>query len=179
VSWQGRFTSTPPTTFRSLFAIRLHLTRAANRIVSHFTESVDIVPTILEWLEGAVSPASSTETFAAFASKKIRTPGQFAPSPISSTTSALFQQPAKRKNALGIGPEQCNLQVIRDQSHKYVAFHGLPPLLFDLKSDPFEFRNVLEIDRRSTCNSLPAMFKPCPHTMPCTAHSDRCIRLCD
>ncbi len=36
----------------------------------------------------------------------------------------------------------CNLAVIRDTAFKYVHFAGLPPLLFDLESDPAELRNV-------------------------------------
>lgn len=41
----------------------------------------------------------------------------------------------------GLGSNECNLAVIRDQHFKYVHFTGLPPLLFDIKSDPAELIN--------------------------------------
>ena len=42
----------------------------------------------------------------------------------------------------GLRPNQCNLAVIRDEQFKYVHFAALPPLLFDLKADPMELRNL-------------------------------------
>lgn len=44
----------------------------------------------------------------------------------------------------GLRSNQCNLAVLRDEAYKYVHFAGLPPLLFDLKADPGELRNVAE-----------------------------------
>jgi arylsulfatase A-like enzyme len=41
--------------------------------------------------------------------------------------------------------------VIRDERFKYVHFAGLPPLLFDLQSDPGEFTNLAaSADHKST-----------------------------
>jgi arylsulfatase A-like enzyme len=133
--------------YRVPLIIRDPLTPNANRYrtVSHFTESVDIVPTILEWLDGPVTRFNGTSLLSLLKNPNAEPVRPF----------AYFEydfrsfQPGETENALGIGPEQCNLQVIRDQSHKYVAFHGLPPLLFDLKSDPCEFRNILEVDREA------------------------------
>ena len=44
--------------------------------------------------------------------------------------------------ALGIGPDECYLTVLRDEHYKYVHFVSLPPLLFDLKNDPYEMTNL-------------------------------------
>jgi arylsulfatase A-like enzyme len=42
----------------------------------------------------------------------------------------------------GLGPNACNLAVIRDEAFKYVHFAGLPPLLFDVQADPAELRDL-------------------------------------
>lgn len=45
----------------------------------------------------------------------------------------------------GLKPQQCGLVVLRTQALKYVHFGGgLPPVLFDLREDPAETRNVAE-----------------------------------
>jgi arylsulfatase A-like enzyme len=50
-------------------------------------------------------------------------------------------QSRQYEQALGIGSDQCTLNVIRDRRYKYVHFSALPPLFFDLQEDPFEFHN--------------------------------------
>ena len=42
----------------------------------------------------------------------------------------------------GLPSNACNLSVLRDADFKYVHFAGLTPLLFDLRADPQELRNV-------------------------------------
>lgn len=49
-----------------------------------------------------------------------------------------------REAHFGLPSSQCNLSVLRDDAFKYVHFTGLPPLLFDLKADPMELRNLAE-----------------------------------
>ena len=43
---------------------------------------------------------------------------------------------------LGLAPNQCRAWMVRDNDFKYVRFNGLPDMLFDLKADPNEFRNL-------------------------------------
>lgn len=45
---------------------------------------------------------------------------------------------------LGLTPHQCTLNVIRDERYKYVHFTNLPPLFFDLETDPSELRNLAD-----------------------------------
>ncbi len=45
---------------------------------------------------------------------------------------------------LNLLPDQCTLNVIREERWKYVHFTTLPPLLFDLRADPHEFVNLAE-----------------------------------
>jgi arylsulfatase A-like enzyme len=52
---------------------------------------------------------------------------------------------ATAERHFGLAPQQCNLSVVRTDRYKYVHFNGgLPPLLFDLKEDPDETRNLAE-----------------------------------
>jgi arylsulfatase A-like enzyme len=46
------------------------------------------------------------------------------------------------ERALGLALDECNLSVIRSARYKYVHFAGLPPLFFDLQTDPHEFHNL-------------------------------------
>lgn len=44
----------------------------------------------------------------------------------------------------GLRSHRCNLAVMRDDQFKYVHFAGLPALLFDMREDPAELRNLAE-----------------------------------
>ena len=45
---------------------------------------------------------------------------------------------------LGLTPDQCSANLLWDRRYKYVHFTGLPPLFFDLESDPHEFCNLAD-----------------------------------
>ncbi len=107
----------------------------------YFTESVDIVPTILEWLDlpiphelagcsllplvrGKRPESWRQQVFWEFDFRNIHT---------------RFYE--KR---LGLTPDQACLNVIRDHRFKYVHFAALPSLLFDLQADPGELNNLAE-----------------------------------
>ena len=57
-----------------------------------------------------------------------------------------FRNPVSRRyeTALGLSPDECTMNVIRDRDFKYVHFTALPPLLFDLRADPGERVNLAE-----------------------------------
>jgi arylsulfatase A-like enzyme len=107
--------------------------------VDAFTEAVDIMPTILEWLELDTPTACDGRSLV-----PLMDPGV----PVSWRGEAHwafdFREPVTRsaETALGLTSDQCTLNVIRDHRFKYVHFAALPPLLFDLDDDPHEFRNL-------------------------------------
>ena len=47
--------------------------------------------------------------------------------------------PQGSETILGLTPDQCAFNVLRDRRYKYVHLTGLPPLFFDLEADPHEF----------------------------------------
>ena len=111
--------------------------------VSHFTESVDLMPTVLDWL-GATAPAqcdgrsllpflsgSTPEHWREEAHMEL----DFRSSPWGS-----FDGEA----ALGLVPDECQLAIIRGRRWKYVHFAALPALLFDLQEDPTEMHNLAQ-----------------------------------
>ena len=113
--------------------------KSRGKIVTRFTENVDIMPTMLEAL-GLDSPVQCDG--------KALTPflsGDGAPG--GWRTEAHwefdFRDPADdaAEKALGLTLHQCTMNVLRDEKFKYVHFTKLPPLLFDLEKDPGEFVN--------------------------------------
>jgi arylsulfatase A-like enzyme len=108
-------------------------------MVDAFTEAVDIMPTILEWLDLPVPPSCDGRSLLPFLESG--TPGdwrrcvhwEF------DFRDVTGQEPEK---AFGLTSDQCCLAVLRDDRHKYIHFAALPPLLFDLEKDPAELRSV-------------------------------------
>jgi arylsulfatase A-like enzyme len=119
---------------------RRHADHARGAVVDAFTESVDLMPTMLEAL-GADVPAQcdgrSLQSFLATG----RPPARWRRE---THWEADFRdvENTDAEEALGLTLHQCTLNVLRDERYKYVHFAGLPPLLFDLERDPGEFTNL-------------------------------------
>jgi arylsulfatase A-like enzyme len=106
--------------------------------INAFTESVDVVPTILDWIGAPVPRTCDGRSLA---------PWCRAEPPASWRTEAHFEFDfrdlwyIKPETALGIPMDLCCLAGVRDEHHKYVHFAALPPLFFDLGADPNEMAN--------------------------------------
>lgn len=109
------------------------------RRTDRFTESVDLVPTVLEWAGLPSLPGACGRSLLPF---------------LHGTPDGWF-----RKHAVGefhfraalrdswpwaarAEPDACRLTVLRSASHTYVHFPALPPLLFDRTVDQGELRNL-------------------------------------
>src|SRR5262249_3544862 len=110
-------------------------------VASAFSEAIDLMPTILEWLGLDVPAQCDGRSLLPFLEGK---------SPADWRQEAPwgddFRDPVRGRpeSALGLADEQCGLAVLRGERYKYVHFTGLPPLLFDLETDPGELVNRAE-----------------------------------
>ncbi len=106
-----------------------------------FTESVDIVPTILEWLGEPIPDELSGRSLLPFIN------GKKAKSWRNATFWEFDFRNVKTRfyeSRLNITPDQACLVVVRDHYYKYVYFAAQPALLFDLKNDPHELNNLAD-----------------------------------
>jgi arylsulfatase A-like enzyme len=111
------------------------------RVVAEFTEAVDLMPTILEWLDLEAPAQCDGRSLLPFI---------VGGAPANWRREAHWEYDFSDvvdlipERALGIDSDQCTLSVIRGQRYKYVHFTALPPLLLDIEKDPGEFNNLAE-----------------------------------
>ena len=109
------------------------------RCVAAFTENVDIMPTLLDWLDLEIPHACDGRSLIPFLTA--------ADAPRAWREEAHWEYDFRdatdtsAERALGIALHACTLNVIRGERYKYVHFAALPPLLFDLRDDPAELHN--------------------------------------
>lgn len=114
---------------------------ARGRIVENFTETVDCMPTILDWLGLPIPRQCDGRSLLPFC---------LGETPADWRTEVHYEFDfrdifySRPEAVLGVGMDDASLAVIQDREFKYVHFAALPPLLFDLDADPGQF-----IDRAS------------------------------
>jgi arylsulfatase A-like enzyme len=107
-------------------------------IVDKFTETIDTMPTILEWLDLPVPRQCDGYSLLPFV---------HGAAPADWRTEVHYEfdfrdlHYSAPESALGVPMDKCALAVVRDEHYKYVHFAALPPLFFDLKNDPDQFVN--------------------------------------
>jgi arylsulfatase A-like enzyme len=100
-----------------------------------FVESIDTAPTIMQYLGVATPERFQGKSFLDVIHNK----------PHAHLKSAIHHEDDFRSMApKELDPDLCVQWVVRDQHFKYVQFGqpSMPPLLFDLKSDPGEQHNL-------------------------------------
>jgi arylsulfatase A-like enzyme len=107
--------------------------------VKRFTEAIDVAPTIIERIGGQVPRAMDGRSLAILLDG--REPERWREAVFFEHD---FREVVSRKpeTALGISSDECCYAVVRDEAYKYVHFAALPPLLFDMRADPHETRNL-------------------------------------
>ena len=113
----------------------------AGTIDRAFTESIDIMPTVIDWLGGEVPPSCDGRSLVPLTHGQH--PGDWRQQLHYEYDFRDVYYSAPQQE-LGLAAEQCSLCVVQDDRYKYVHFAALPPLLFDLKADPNQFRNIAE-----------------------------------
>lgn len=112
---------------------------ARGTIVEDFSESIDVMPTILDWMGAEIPAACDGESLLPYCY------GRKPPRPRTEVhhefdfRDVLTEAPQRM---LGLRMEQCNFAAVRDLHYKYVHFPTLPSLLFDLRHDPHELHDV-------------------------------------
>lgn len=109
------------------------------RIFDQFTESIDLMPTILDWI-GVDSPRQCDGTSLLPFTQGI-VPHDWR-SEVHWEYDFRDIEDTSLERELGIALDECHLNVIRNHQFKYVHFPSLPPLFFDLINDPSESRNL-------------------------------------
>ncbi|MEE8387419.1 MAG: alkaline phosphatase family protein [Acidiferrobacterales bacterium] len=109
--------------------------------VDAFTESVDIMPTILECLGVDIPNQCDGEPLTPFCHGE--TPANWRKEVHWGFDFRNFND-SDGNTIFGLKPDQCSVNVIRDRRYKYVHFTALPPLLFDLEQDPDELHNLVD-----------------------------------
>ena len=112
-----------------------------NYEVDDFTESVDLAPTILDWLNEDIPINWSGESLINYTKKGKRESIKRHVVFEFDFSESHYSQFVKEKK---LTPEECTLICIRTNKWKYVHFPSLPSLLFDLESDPKEMKNLAE-----------------------------------
>lgn len=114
-------------------------TPRAGEVEDAFTESVDVMPTILDAVGGAIPPACDGHSLL---------PLLDGPAPAGWRDALHYEYDFRNVHysepeaELGVRRDESSLCVIQDDAWKYVHFAALPPLLFDLTADPHQFRNL-------------------------------------
>ena len=111
------------------------------RVIDAFTENVDVMPTIVDWLGLEVPSTCDGESLLGFCRSEESIPWR---------TAAHFALDFRffrddDGGIIGLKADQCAFAALRDERYKYVHFTALPPLFFDLGEDPMEFNNVAEV----------------------------------
>ncbi len=107
--------------------------------VEAFTEAVDLMPTILDWLGLPVPRACDGVAL---------TPWLHGKAPAAWRDAVHYEYdlrggwPDPRRPPFGLGVDEAGMGAMRTEAWKYVHFAALPPVLYDLRADPAETRNV-------------------------------------
>jgi arylsulfatase A-like enzyme len=118
----------------------------AGRVVEAFTESVDVLPTVVELCGGTPPSFCDGASLVPFLDGDLD--GWSAPPGWRDAvvTEYDFRDPTATwiEDAYGLRQDECGIAVLRDRHGKYVHFAGFAPLLFDLDNDPGESRNLAD-----------------------------------
>ncbi len=109
------------------------------RVVDRMTESVDVMPTILDWLGIDVPRQCDGRSLLPL------TRGESVPGGDAVRWEYDFRNDDDGdgvEQELGLSPDECVISVLRDREYKYVHFAGLEPLFFDLRDGSNETVNV-------------------------------------
>ena len=110
-------------------------------LVEAFTENVDVLPTLMDWLGAPVPRQCNGRSLLPFTRGEV---------PAGWRTEAHWEYDFRdlagglAHERLGIARDDCSLAVLRGERYAYVHCAALPPLLFDQQADPHWLHNVAD-----------------------------------
>ncbi len=118
-----------------------HDQQRQGKLVDAFTESVDIMPTVLETLGLDIPRQCDGQSLLPFVdgNKPDNWRGE-----VHWEYDYRDVCDDQLERELGVTMDQSQFNVIRDKHYKYIYFNGLHPLLFDLSNDPSELNNLAD-----------------------------------
>ena len=117
--------------------------KMAGRKISKLSESVDLAPTILEWV--GLSPPAVFDGASLLPFLSGQQPKNWRDKIFIELDLADPQTPTCYQKYLKLRLRDANVAILREERYKLVHFNGgLPPLLFDLQNDPQENHNLAQ-----------------------------------
>ncbi len=111
-------------------------------IVDRFTESIDLLPTIVEAMEQPIPVQCDGSSLMPFLrGEKL---SRWRDGVVFEFDFRDVGNANGFRQRHGLRLDQCGLASFRDERFQYVHFPALPPLLFDLQADPWCFTNIAE-----------------------------------
>lgn len=101
--------------------------------VENFTEAVDLMPTILQWANGAIPRQCDGRSLLGFLRGEV---------PVDWRDAAHWEYDFRdnsdsgAESLLGVPMDHCGMAALRTEQYLYLHFAALPPLLYDLRRDP-------------------------------------------
>ncbi len=133
-------------TYEAAFHIPL-IIRDPNNAAQHgttvqaFTESIDVTPTILDLIGQRIPTGMDGVSLRPFLEGK--TPENWRDCVHMELDFSEPNEMTKWQEATGVSTHEANLAILREERFKLVHFNGdLPPMLFDLVSDPHELNDL-------------------------------------
>ncbi|MGI9452476.1 MAG: alkaline phosphatase family protein [Geminicoccaceae bacterium] len=115
----------------------------AGQVVGAFTESIDIAPTLLDWLGEEAPLGFNGRSLLPFLDGNM--PDGWRDYVFAELDLGDPERPTIYQERLNLSMSRCNLSILREGRLKYVHVNGgLPPLLFDMIDDPWETRNLAD-----------------------------------
>ena len=127
--------------FRIPLVLKSAGTSRAGEVEHAFTESIDLMPTMLDWLGGPIPRTCDGASLL---------PMLHGPAPSTWRDALHYEYDfrdvhySRPETDLGIAMDESSLCVIQDADWKYVHFAALPPLLFDLRADPHQLHDLAQ-----------------------------------
>lgn len=111
-------------------------------IVQQFTETVDTMPTLLDWLGQAIPRACDGASLLPFLHQGEAPKGWRTEVHYEFDYRNIFY--SKPEDVLGTEMDASSLAVVQDAHYKYVHFAAQPALFFDLRKDPAQLLNCAQ-----------------------------------